>query len=435
MKAYNEYMDKISVSDVLHRKFVSCVQSTGPARSTAVTRRYAAVFACLAVILSGVAIMPWLLQGKEPVTPGDNLSVTQPGGPITSPGLTDESNTQPGASVMPGITDEYALILNKAGSNMTDNAYISGHFWQKLAFDELPAVFPGLAGTYNITATANFQGDGTLVNIKAHAVSAEGCTAYIRIVPGEVTSDYLIEGEVKTSDILGVTVTAGYYEGKDSAVYFASFKLSGIDYYVELTGGKAEKQELPALLDKLIGGGAADLSLFDNPVIPELREDKLTLDEARADTDFGIFLPASLPEGFTFESAVRFINQEQNYLSALWTKGMGDIHWSISYLGEDDKARITSVADTQNYDLSLYPIPYADSVPGELREIVNDPIFRSEELTLEVVRARAYEAADAGDISGYRMRFGILYGDILLKINIKGATPEEIFDILRQLKR
>lgn len=106
----------------------------------------------------------------------------------------------------------------------------------------------------------------------------------------------------------------------------------------------------------------------------------------------------------------------------------------LMVLGEDDEARITSVADTRNYDLSLYPIPHANSVPYELREIVNDPIFRSEELTLEAVQARAYEVLDAGDEPGCRMRFGVLYGDTLVEINVKGARPEAIVQILQEIK-
>ncbi|HBD86427.1 MAG TPA: hypothetical protein DC001_03270, partial [Clostridiales bacterium] len=81
-----------------------------------------------------------------------------------------------------------------------------------------------------------------------------------------------------------------------------------------------------------------------------------------------------------------------------------------------------------------YPIPRGESVPRELWEIVNDPIFRIEDLTLEVVQARAYEVSDAGDISGPRMRFGVLYGDILVEINVKGASPEAVFEMLQQIQ-
>ncbi|NMA26043.1 MAG: hypothetical protein GX936_10345 [Clostridiales bacterium] len=161
--------------------------------------------------------------------------------------------------------------------------------------------------------------------------------------------------------------------------------------------------------------------------------DELDLNEAYADPDFGAYLPRTVPSGFAFESAVRFIDQESDYLSVLWAKGMGNIHWSVSLLVEGDKSRLTSVADTENYDLSLYPIPRAESVPLHLRAIVNNPVFRIEDLTPEAIRARSYTVQDAGDISGPRMRFGVLYGDVLAELNVKGATPEDVFEMLRLL--
>lgn len=66
---------------------------------------------------------------------------------------------------------------------------------------------------------------------------------------------------------------------------------------------------------------------------------------------------------------------------------MGYVTWRISRFDEDDKTRITSAADRKNYDLAFYPIPRAESVPGELREIVDNPIFLVDELTLGVVEA------------------------------------------------
>ncbi len=79
----------------------------------------------------------------------------------------------------------------------------------------------------------------------------------------------------------------------------------------------------------------------------------------------------------------------------------------VSFFEENDKARLTSVGETQNYDLALYPIPRGDSVPDELRIIVNNPIFLIEELSLGVVQTRAYEVSDAGDEPGYRMRLNL----------------------------
>lgn len=122
---------------------------------------------------------------------------------------------------------------------------------------------------------------------------------------------------------------------------------------------------------------------------------------------------------------MRQINQEHNALLVNWTKGMGYIDWRISVLDDNEKTRITSVTDTKNYDLSLYPIPRANSVPNELREIVDNPIFLIDELTLDVVQARTYEAADE---LGQRMRFGVLYGDILVEINVKDVSSDVLIE-------
>ncbi|HOJ09356.1 MAG TPA: hypothetical protein PK733_02040 [Clostridiales bacterium] len=429
MKAYNEYMNKISVSGTLHQRLVSCVDETRPVHRPFMIKRYTAAFACLAVMLFGVFVMPQLMQNTLTPTPGENPSVSQSGKDMPTP----------------DASSNYTLYFNKADAQSAADIAIPGHFWQELTDEELKAVFPALTKTHSITATANFQSDksgASLINIDAHAVSDTGLKTYILLVPGEVVLDYGFDAETNASDVLGTPVTAGYFEtnpnskGVRNIIYFATFKLSDIAYYVELDGAEVEKEalkeELTSLIGTLIKGEAADISVF-HPIIPELRNDRISLDEARADADFGSYIPETLPEGFAFESATRFINQERNTLFINWTKGMGSISWRVSLLDDNDKTRITSVTNTKNYDLALYPIPRADSVPEELREIVDNPIFPIDELTLDTVRARTYEVSDAGDESGPRMRFSVLCRDILVELSVKGASPEAMFEILQQI--
>lgn len=431
MKAYTKYMDKISVSSTLHQKIMSRTDNSRPKRWPIMIKRYTVAFACLAVVLLGVFTIPKLTQHNVTPTPGDNPFILQPG-----------PNTP-----APAASSKCTLYFNKANSQYAADIAIRGHFWQELTDEELKAIFPNLIETHSITATANFQNDksgASLFNIDAQAVSADGLKTYIQLAPGEVVLDYEFDVETKNSNVLGTTVTAGYFETKPNSKglrnvsYFASFKLSGLGYYVELSGAEAEKEmleeEFTTLIGDLIKGGTADISVL-HPVIPELRNDPLSLDEARADADFGKYIPKTLPEGFTFESATRFVNQERNTLFVNWTKGMNSISWRVLLLKDNDKTRITSVADTKNYDLALYPIPRADSVPDELREIVDNPIFLLDELTLDTVRARAYEVSDSGDEQGPRMRFSVLYGNTLVELNAKGATPEAMLEILQQIKK
>ena len=433
MKAYNKYMDKITISDTLHEKIMSRIEAR-PKRWPVMIKRYTATIACVAVVLLGVFLIPKLTQYHNVTpTPGNNPSVLEPGTFMPTPDL----------------SNKYTLYFNKADSQTTAKSDIGirGHFWQELTDEELKAIFPRLTETHTVTATVNFQSDegrASLFNIDAQAVSPAGLKTYIQLAPGEVVLDYLFDAEPKASDIFGTAVTAGYFETKPNSkglrnvIYFATFKLSDVAYYVELGGTEAEKEvlknEISEIIGLLIDGGKVDLDLF-HPVIPELRNASLSFAEARADADFGMYIPETLPEGFDFENATRFINQEINTLFVKWSKGMRYIGWKVSLLKDIDKTRITHVAETKNYDLALYPIPLADSVPGELREIVDNPIFLIDELTLDAVRARSCEVSDSGDVQGPRMRFSVLYGDALVELNVKGVTPETVFEILQQIKK
>jgi hypothetical protein len=421
MKSYKAYMNKISVTDRLHRKIVVRAEGAAdiidPAWPTAVSRpaairRYAAICACC--VLIGLSV----------------FTVSQ---------------LWPSSTPLPG--NDSALIFNQAQEqSAAADAAVAGLFWQELNADELEAVFPGLTGTHRLTATVNFKSEKNSVafyNIDAFARSAAGLKTYIKIAPGMAGTDYVLGKASKQSDVLGTPVMAGVFETKPNSrglrnvIYFANFQLSGLGYYVELGGTEAEKEalqkEFTTLITRLIEGGAADISVF-HPVVPQLRHDLLNLLEARADTDFGAYLPAQAPGGFVFGEALRIINQEQDTLIVFWRKGMNYIDWHVSRLEEKDKARITSVADRRNYDLSFYPIPHADSVPADLREIVDNPIFRSEELTLDAVKARTYKVDDAGDEPGPRMRFSVLYDDILIEVDVKGLSPEAVYQALQEIK-
>lgn len=256
MKAYNKYMDNISVSSTLHQKIMSRADDDRPKRWPIMIKRYAAAFACLAVVLLSIVTIPQLTQSNVLPMPGDNPLAFQPG--------TDSST--------PGISKNYMLIFNKAGGQTADKIYIPGHFWQKLTDDELQAIFPSLTQKYSVTATANFQSDKTgvaLFSIDTHAVSTNGLETYIQIAPDKVVIDrYMLGGDVKTSDVLGTAVTTGCFETKPNnkglrnVIYFASFKLSGIAYYVELGGREKEKEalqeEISGLLDLLVKGGPVE---------------------------------------------------------------------------------------------------------------------------------------------------------------------------------
>lgn len=162
-------------------------------------------------------------------------------------------------------------------------------------------------------------------------------------------------------------------------------------------------------------------------------DETMTLEEAQLSEPFGGYMPSEAPAGFTAEIIRRYQDEKANYLSGLWTKGEGafdEISWRVSSYDETMESRVTSVDDTKNYDLSLYPIPLADSVPEELSEIVDHPIFNIDELTLEAVNRRAYSVKESNDTAETRMSFGVRYGDVVVEVTTKGMPAEWVYDQL-----
>ena len=173
-----------------------------------------------------------------------------------------------------------------------------------------------------------------------------------------------------------------------------------------------------------------DTRLYED--IPVLAEYS-SLEEAKNNEIYGKYLPEYIPNGYWAESIKYIKNGDEEHLSGLWSRGYDDISWRISVADEYSDSRRTSASETVNFDLSLYPIPRAETVPDELREIVDDPVFDAKEVTLDVIYRRAYRVNDAGDTDGYRINFSIQIGDIVIDLRTKGITPEELYTMLGDL--
>lgn len=166
-------------------------------------------------------------------------------------------------------------------------------------------------------------------------------------------------------------------------------------------------------------------------------DETLTLFEAQKVKYLGAYMLSKGPSDFSLESIQHYQDDTSNYLNELWTKGgdsFDEISWRVSLYDETYANYITSVADTKNYDLSLYPFPLADSVPEELFGIVEHPIFHIEELTLDVVNRRAYSFDNDNDTNEIRMSFGVLYDDIVVEVTTKGISSKWLYEQLIKLK-
>ena len=456
MKSYTDYMDNISVDKELHERIMERVtQKSTPQHRPRAVFRYAGLAACAAVLLLCVWTIPGLFNA-----PVDNIA-NNPGeineGDIN---IIESGDPQNGAQVGTIVDDPtdpnsqtrplYALTFNVGASIMqADAQWAFGCFDYDLNDEQLNAVFPGL----NLIFAANaFYGvDGTLLSVTAIESMIPGRMEYpamymdaykrteIKLGEGQIIEDCVVmyDDTPQISDVFGVPVAAYIIDfNRNNVVFFqAEFTLENIAYRISLYDNITDGQKrMTEIVNTIIYNGAADLTVLANPVIPELRHDSLTLNEARLDPDFGLFIPSSVPNGFVFESSYRVIDQRQNNLFVHWGKQNSYIEILVSEPTEFDREHIVSVSEREKYDMTLYTIPLADSVPGELWDYVDHPVFLADEFSLEVIQARAYWVdTDRGDVPAWRMSFSVLYGDNLVRISVKGATSEQVWEMLAGL--
>lgn len=157
-----------------------------------------------------------------------------------------------------------------------------------------------------------------------------------------------------------------------------------------------------------------------------------TLEQVKSGA-LGKYLPEEIPAGYDFSEAYVYAdsdNGEGKVITACWSKGMDDIRINVKF-AERESVNITDVADTASYDVNLYEIPYADSVPEIYREAFRNPVFVAKDMSLEVVNRRMKSVQDAGDTATPRGNFSVWFEDtdVLLELNCK-AEPEAVWSMI-----
>jgi len=322
-----------------------------------------------------------------------------------------------------------------------------GHFWHTLTEDELQAVLPGLG--FPVHASANYNGIGTLFTVSAYETLLNGNAAMfeeffmrttIEISPNGVPGGPLIyfAGSKQASYIQGLPVIIARSNisgaNQNIAMYQATFELDGIYYQIRLHDnqtGSYGQYRLIKIVDTIIQNGAANLYVLANPVIPELRNNQLTLQEAKQDPVFGSFLPANVPPYLSFDYARRVISQDFNGIFAFWYIPLRSefIRWQVGNATSHDIANVVSINEREKFDLSLYTIPFAESVPTELSQFVMNPVFLAHELTHDAIQSRALDSR--GSI---QMNFGILFGDVVVYISVTDISPDEVWELIIDIK-
>ena len=369
------------------------------------------------------------------------------------------------SDIFPNSLKYHPLIINiDQTPQLTGGHDRITRFWHELTDEQLAAVFPtfGYFGTIRRT-TAGYREDGKLryVRLEIERPDEPNFRTIIRIRRNNDSWEeilYYLE-EIRgftASDVHGIPVVAifidhsffgsGVYERDfDNRLelheYRAFFELDGVLYHISLYDHPDTpyyNKWLEGIVNEIIigsvyGGLKSNLSVLDNPEIPELRDEQITLEQAYADPDFGAYIPKNIPEGLTFESARRFINQTRNNLRVSFRRPneLGRTYWTISKPNNYLSAFV-SLDEREKYDMSLYPPPWIHTVPSELWQYVQNPIFRAEDMSFDIVMARVYNSRNNPEDIHVR-RFGVLIDGIIIDITPSRASPEEIWEMLEQV--
>lgn len=398
------------------------LRSESAGKKRFVTRR-AALAACLCILALAAALLPGALhepEGEE----GGKADVDDPETVFTP---TYNAISAPEVS----------------GDGAMSWLCIPAVFTRALTEEELDALTPGKpVGYMQLSGTACFNGEGTLqgVTLTVTTTAPEAPVTLVITPAGGMPRDFVLPEEGELSPCNGVDYRVYEYGGAAGVTLAAEAELGGSDFFFTLATAQDEltqaKQDFAEILEcfTYYDEGQPDLSAITAGELPWWTERALTLTEARQDERFGAYLPAAVPRGFAEESVRRWRDQWSQGLSALWTRGYDELSWQIRDFTEADEQRLTTVEETENYDLSLYPILRAESVPEALREIVDDPVFEAAELTEEAVRVRVYRVEDSGDSDGWRMAFSVRYGDTLITVRARGVAPDWVWQQLTALR-
>ena len=430
-------MSENKVVDSLGRIDDDMIQSVEALRRTkkrSAWKKWGAMAACFCLLLAAVAAAPNLLPGTAPIPPNNNDF------PVHDSSVQLDPNQSEGLQNTEDLRTPWTIHYNEVSSKIAANrAFIKGVFTEALNEAELAALKPRT--DLNCSGYARFDNYGNLLEVVMQAeTTLPESPVTISLADYYFGLDYVMSGAEVVSVCNGVDYRVYQYQPGNKVELFAYTIINDIYLVFGMDVPQDEleqaKEEFHRVLEcfAYYEEGKPDLSTIVPEEIPELMEQTFsTLSEAQAEPDFGKYMPSELPTGFGDAAIYRFRFQDANFLTASWSKGLDNLSWAVSPYTEQDAPRLTGVDEKEKYDLSLYPIPRADSVPDELREIVNDPIFEAEELTLEAVYCRAYKVDEAGDTDGWRMRFSVRYDDVVIAVSTKGVAPEWVYHQLKNL--
>jgi len=470
-------MDRQEISQETHHRLLYL---TAPAAKRAVSRswrRYAALAACCALVLS-LGVWRWILPGAGQTGPsgGPAAGIQVGSGGDGAGGLAVEG-TDREKLMFPDIPHIYYQDLTEAADMAASLAFPDGSYDVELTPQDIQTIFWGPEGRpnadhpkqeqgtlpwilfwegYTVTGRATYDGEGELFWLHLWGEHPDGGEFTLTLSPGQLPPSCLVDPDREISDVNGVAVT-GWSRTYDRDGDGVTDYVCGSEFMAGEVGVRFENVGSPFQSDY---GGQSDLALegaaqfnalfvrqalaeegglyldrlMTNGDIPAWREQPFSsLAQARQEAAFAPYLPrADIPGYGEFYGRLSYQAGNYNYLFVRWSRGYDDVEVDVRLPEDGTKYAPVNIEEPAGYDVRLYAIPWGDSVPDQYDDTFYNPVFRSADMSRGIVEARAYTVADRGDTDGPRMNFSVLHPDgTLVEYHCKGITVDQVWALVK----
>lgn len=455
MNCYDEYMSRQFPTPTLHRRLL---ELEPPRRKkTHPWRAWWGAAACCALVFALWRLAPALgLARPTGSAPGPVVSGAQSAAP-------EREETDKAYRLPP--PDIHYRDRAKMGEIAASIAFPDGSYDVELTQADIQSVFLGLGQDaaaqgeawdwtqalgwedYTLTGRATYDGEGALFWLHIWGEHPCGASFTLTLSPNRLPPDCLVEPGRENSLVNGVEVTAWAEsydrdgDGEIEHVCGSEFMAGDVGVRFENTGSPFGSEydgqtDLAAggarMLNALLVGYALEEeglsleALAVNGQIPAWEEREFSsLPQALEEAAFASYLPKRAPAGYG-DFYGRRSYQEGNYDLAWvrWSRGYDDVEVLVRLPEDGTLPQTVDVEKPEEYDLSLYPIPWSDSVPQAYRERVAFPVFRAEDMSLAVVEARGNEK----DTGGLAFDFGVLFSNgVEVEYRCDGLTATAVW--------
>ena len=445
MKYYKSYFKRQVVSPQLHQQLLELGEGRKTPKPSHTWQKWGALAACCALAL-GLGVYT-LHPGHTQPPPAQ---ITSPALPVSVPVYPYENLTlQPDLAASIAFPDG-AFPVDYPGEGGLTLSQLQTIFLTKQ--EGFP--FPLGWENYDITARAIYDGAGQLWLLTIYGEHPAGSSFSLQLSPGHLPPTCLVEPDRERASIQGTPVTLwrrSYDRNGDGItdhVCGAEFLTGAVGVRFENTGGPLPS-DYGGQIDLELGGAMEFNAAFVSFVlesggltleplltwedIPVWEETSFsTLAQARQRAEFAPYLPSEDIPGFlTFAGNREFYGhysyQEgyRNFLWVRWSRNCDDVEISV-YLPSEGQSfpQPVDVAVPASYDWRLYDGSISDCVPPEYQADFYKPLFRAEDLSLDIIQARGR----AKDTGGMAYRFYVLHENgTVVDYDCSGMTARQVW--------